>query len=208
MVLLKNRDPSCRSRRIWTVAVIGGHADCGVLGGGGGSSEVLPHGGDALKIRHPEGDFDVYRILHRTVTAGGHRAACGRRADSAMPMAAISHAAAAAAQAADVAIVFATQWTSESVDAPDLSLPGNQDALIAAVAAANPHTIVVLETGGAVPMPWLDAVAGVVEAWYPGSAGAEAIARVLFGESRRFRPVADQLSGKRSPIAEARAARL
>jgi len=71
---------------------------------------------------------------------------------------------------------------SEGVDAPDLSLPQAQDAVIAAVAAANPRTIVVLETGGPVLMPWLDAVAAVLEAWYPGSSGGEAIADVLFGD--------------------------
>ncbi|HEX8483744.1 glycoside hydrolase family 3 C-terminal domain-containing protein, partial [Sphingomonas sp.] len=89
-------------------------------------------------------------------------------------------AAAAAAKTADVAIVFVTQWTAESLDFP-LTLPDNQDALIAAVAAANPNTIVVLETGGAVTMPWIDGVRGVVQAWYPGSRGGTAIARVLTG---------------------------
>jgi beta-glucosidase len=91
-------------------------------------------------------------------------------------------AAAKLAGSSDVAIVFATQWTAESIDAPNLSLPNAQDALIAAVAAANPNTIVVLETGGPVTMPWLDKVGAVVEAWYPGTAGGEAIARVLTGE--------------------------
>jgi beta-glucosidase len=91
-------------------------------------------------------------------------------------------AAAEAAKGADVAIVFAYQWESEGMDLPDLSLPDNQDALIEQVAAANPHTIVVLETGTAVTMPWLDKVQGVVEAWYAGSSGAKAVANVLFGE--------------------------
>ena len=90
--------------------------------------------------------------------------------------------AAALAADADVAIVFATQWMSEGIDAPDLSLPQGQDAVIAAVAAANPRTIVVLETGGPVLMPWLEDVSAVLEAWYPGSSGGEAIADVLFGE--------------------------
>jgi len=90
--------------------------------------------------------------------------------------------AAALAQKADVAIVFAYQWTSEDMDLPSLSLPDNQDALIEQVAAANPRTIVVLETGTAVLMPWLDKVSAVVEAWYAGSKGAEAVANVLFGD--------------------------
>jgi beta-glucosidase len=68
------------------------------------------------------------------------------------------------------------------MDLDSLSLPEHQDDLIAKVAAANPHTIVVLETGSPVTMPWLDQVSGVLEAWYGGSRGAEAVARVLFGE--------------------------
>jgi beta-glucosidase len=67
------------------------------------------------------------------------------------------------------------------VDLKTLSLPDNQDALIEAVAAANPHTIVVLETGTAVTMPWIGQVAGVVEAWYAGSSGHKALANVLTG---------------------------
>ncbi len=68
------------------------------------------------------------------------------------------------------------------MDLPSLSLPDNQDALIEQVAAANPRTIVVLETGTAVTMPWIDKVAGVVEAWYAGSAGHKALANVLVGD--------------------------
>lgn len=65
---------------------------------------------------------------------------------------------------------------------PNLSLPGKQDELIAAVSGANPKTVVVLETGGPVTMPWLANVSAVLEAWYPGTSGGEAIASVLFGE--------------------------
>lgn len=89
-------------------------------------------------------------------------------------------AAARAARWADRVIVFATQWAAEGEDV-SLTLPDNQDRLIAAVAAANPRTIVVLETGGPVLMPWLAQVPAVLEAWYPGSGGGEAIAAVLFG---------------------------
>jgi beta-glucosidase len=92
-------------------------------------------------------------------------------------------AAARAAANADVAIVFATQWMLEHYDAPDLSLPSGQDDLIRAVAAANPRTIVVLETGGPVLMPWLEETAAVVAAWYSGQRGGDAIANVLFGEA-------------------------
>jgi beta-glucosidase len=90
--------------------------------------------------------------------------------------------AASVAQGASVAIVFVTQWMEENEDVPNLSLPGKQDALIEAVAAANPHTIVVLETGGPVRMPWLKNVSGVIEAWYAGSGGSAALARILFGD--------------------------
>jgi beta-glucosidase len=86
------------------------------------------------------------------------------------------------AKTADVALVFAYQWETEDMDLDSLSLPERQDDLIAKVAAANPHTIVVLETGGPVTMPWADQVSGILEAWYGGSRGAEAIARVLFGD--------------------------
>ena len=89
--------------------------------------------------------------------------------------------AAALAKSADVAIVFAEQWESEGMDLESLSLPDHQDNLIAKVAAANPHTIVVLETGSPVTMPWVGQVAAIVEAWYPGIRGAEALVSVLFG---------------------------
>ncbi|MBV8854894.1 MAG: glycoside hydrolase family 3 C-terminal domain-containing protein, partial [Sinobacteraceae bacterium] len=88
----------------------------------------------------------------------------------------------AAARRADVAIVFASDNVSEGGDRTSLRLPGDQDELIAAVAAANPHAVVVLHTVGPVLMPWLSKVAAVIEAWYPGEAAADAIAAVLFGD--------------------------
>jgi beta-glucosidase len=81
----------------------------------------------------------------------------------------------------ELAIVFARQWTAESGDRP-LTLPDGQDQLITAVAAANPRTVVILETGGPVLMPWLERVGAVLEAWYPGTSGAAALVRVLFGD--------------------------
>ncbi len=89
--------------------------------------------------------------------------------------------AAAAARASQVAVVFAAAPSTEGADRPSLALPGDQNALIDAVAAANPRTVVVLNTGGAVLMPWLDRVAAVVEAWYPGEEDGAAIAAVLYG---------------------------
>jgi beta-glucosidase len=91
--------------------------------------------------------------------------------------------AAALAKQVDVAIVFAYQWMSEDMDLPSLSLPDGQDALIEQAAAANPRTIVVLETGSVVTMPWINSVSAVVEAWYAGSKGADAVARILFGDA-------------------------
>ncbi len=91
-------------------------------------------------------------------------------------------AAAALASTASVAIVFAYDQEQEGVDRTTLALPNGQDQLIEQVAQANPHTIVVLDTGGPVLMPWLDQVAGVVEAWYPGERDGDAIAAVLFGD--------------------------
>jgi beta-glucosidase len=93
-----------------------------------------------------------------------------------------AQAAAKLAAESDVVIVFASQWTGEGLDVPDLNLPNGQDDLIKAVTTANAKTVVVVETGGPVLMPWLAKAAAVVEAWYPGTAGGEAIARVLTGE--------------------------
>ena len=89
--------------------------------------------------------------------------------------------AAVLAAKSDIAIVLVTRNEQEGFDIPTLELPLGQDALISAVAAANPHTIVVLEAGNPVAMPWLDHVPVVLAAWYPGQVGGRAIADVLFG---------------------------
>ncbi len=95
------------------------------------------------------------------------------------------HAAAvAAAREADIALVFAglsADWDSEGIDRPHLDLPGGQNELIAAIAAANANTVVVLQSGCPVTMPWLGAVKGLVQAWYPGQEAGHAIADVLLG---------------------------
>jgi beta-glucosidase len=91
-------------------------------------------------------------------------------------------AAAALAKASEIAIVFVNQPTSEGRDLPALTLPDDQDKLVSAVAAANPHTIVVLETGGPAAMPWIARVSAAVEVWYPGIRGPEALANILFGD--------------------------
>jgi beta-glucosidase len=95
--------------------------------------------------------------------------------------------AAALAAASTVAIVFVAQWESEGMDRPGLNLADvihgslDQDALVAAVVRANRRTVVVVESGGAVAMPWLGKVGAVLAAWYPGQRGGEAIANLLFG---------------------------
>ncbi|MBV9284261.1 MAG: glycoside hydrolase family 3 C-terminal domain-containing protein [Acidimicrobiia bacterium] len=90
--------------------------------------------------------------------------------------------AAVAARKADVAIVFASLFTEEDRDQSTLDLPANENALVAAVSAANPNTVVVLNSGSAVVMPWVDQVKGVVESWYPGQEDGNAVAAVLFGD--------------------------
>ncbi len=192
IVLLKNDAnilPLAKTAR--SIAIIGGHADLGMLSGGG-SSQVLPTGFDADKQVMVGGPV--------VVLANGAKVMPLSREifDPPSPLAAVTamaptatvrfadgvdqKAAAALAAGSDVAIVFVEQWMTEGDDVDSLSLPGVQDALIAAVAAANPHTIVVLETGGPVVMPWLDKVPAVLETWYAGSGGAAALARILFGE--------------------------
>jgi beta-glucosidase len=180
IVLLKNDGVLPLTAAAKTIAVIGGFANIGVMSGGG-SSQVAPAQGPALAL--PTGAAGARPILLHPgapLAAIVARAGAGVRVsfdDGRYPAFAARKAA-----KADIAIVFATQWTSEGADVPDLDLPRDQDALIAAVAAANLHTIVVLETGGPVLMPWLDKTAAVLEAWYPGIKGGAAIADILFGD--------------------------
>jgi len=82
-----------------------------------------------------------------------------------------------------VCVGFGGDWQSEGFDRTELGLPGQQDALVEQVAAANPRTIVVLNTGSPISMPWLNRVAAVVQAWYPGQECGNAIADVLFGDT-------------------------
>jgi len=178
---------------IRSIVVIGGHADTAVLSGGGAAST-------------PPRDGNPVSCLAPTATIGGQVTACAVWYKSS-PLAAIrakapnasvsyfdgsdASAAAEAASKADVALVFATQWQTEAGDLPSLSLPDarsdpanqayDQNALIAAVAARAKASIVVLQSGTAVTMPWIDQVDAVLEAWYPGVQGGAAIANVLFG---------------------------
>jgi len=160
------------------IAIIGGHANKGVLSGGG-SAQVYPRGGMAVPNEGPETWPGPMVYL-----PGSPMAALAKRSKARIDWHDGKDPAAAAkvAAGADVVLVFATQWTSEANDVPNLSLPNKQDTLVAAVAQANSRTVVVLQTGTPVTMPWIDQVAGVVQAWYPGTNGGEAIARVLAGE--------------------------
>jgi beta-glucosidase len=88
-----------------------------------------------------------------------------------------------AAKAAKVAIVFVYDEGTEGRDRASLSLPGIQDKLVAAVAAANPRTVVVMNNGAPVLMPWADQVAAILQMWYPGQEGADATAAILVGEA-------------------------
>jgi beta-glucosidase len=164
------------------IAVIGGHAQVGVPTGCG-SSAVTPPGGyaEVIKIGGP-GIMGVGRNLF--LFASSPLAELKKL----LPMAQIEFDpgmspadAAMMARRSDVAIVFGVRIESEGFDNPDLSLPWGQDAVIEAVAAANPNTIVVLETGNPVAMPWRTSVKAIAEAWYPGQAGGQAIAEVLTG---------------------------
>jgi beta-glucosidase len=186
-VLLKNGGSllPLSASSVKSIAVIGGHADAGVMSGGG-SSQVSPAGGNAVPpppelMKNPLTSFMLVEVYHRSAPLKGIEEKASRAVVKFDP-GTDPAAAAALAKSSQVAIVFAVQHASEGTDLKNLSLPGSQDALIEAVAVANPRTIVVLETGGAVLMPWIDKVAAVVEAWYPGIRGSEAIANLLFGD--------------------------
>jgi beta-glucosidase len=180
-VLLKNANGQLplKASSIKSIAVIGSHADVGVLSGGG-SDQVSAAGGNVVPDGPPAADGYV-PVWHPSSPLKAIRAKA--------PAAKVVYdggadfaAAARLAATSDVAIVFVNQHTQEGLDVPDLSLPDNQNQLVSQVAAANPQTIVVLETGGPVLMPWIDKVSAVLEAWYPGIRGGEALARILFDD--------------------------
>ncbi len=183
IVLLKNDGAQLPldAAKLHSIAIIGPHADVGMISGGG-SAQVDPPGGNAIL---PPGKgqtrwlepmwFPTSPLKSVRALANGANVQFDSGADPAT--------AAALAKGADVAIVFAYQWESEGMDLESLSLPEHQDDLIAKVAAANPHTIVVLETGGPVTMPWAGQVSAILEAWYAGSKGSDAVASILFGTS-------------------------
>jgi beta-glucosidase len=187
-VLLKNASNQLplNASGLTSIAIIGSHADSYVLSGGG-SAQVTPIGGGITQGLYPcppcwaEVIWDPSSPLQaiKAIAPGAKlQYADGSDASAAATLAASSQ----------VAIVFVSQWASEGMDEPSLNLtdltsasPIDQDALVAAVAAANPHTIVVIESGGPIVMPWLSQVNAVLEAWFPGQNGGPAIADLLFG---------------------------
>ena len=182
-VLLKNAGPILPLKSATkTIAVIGQTASntptngvsAGTVCAEGGPT---PFGNSGPACPNPVAPLDA--ITARAATVGA-TVAYSNGADIA--------AAATVAKTAAVAVVFAYAKQGEFTDRTALSLDGNGSALISAVAAANPNTIVILETGTAVEMPWLDSVKGVVEAWYPGDQQGAAIARLIYGD--------DNFSGK------------
>ncbi|NIJ38804.1 beta-glucosidase [Sphingopyxis panaciterrae] len=185
IVLLKNDGNALPlAANVASVAVIGRNAHVGVLSGGGSSQGLPPRGWAAsVPVGGGEGSIGAWRI--ERWFAGAPLAAL----KEALPKAHVGfdpglypQDAAALAARSDVVIVFVSKYEAEGFDSPDLSLPGGQDAIIEATVAANPNTIVVLETGNPVAMPWLAKVKAVVAAWYPGQEGAAAIADVLTGK--------------------------
>jgi beta-glucosidase len=184
IVLLTNRGvlplaPESTAR----IAVIGGYAHLGVAAGHG-SSTVVPPGGYAGVIpiggTGLEAGLRNLYLLPSSPLGELRERLPGARIE--FDPGATPAEAALAARCADIAIVFAVRAEGEGFDGADLSLPWGQDALIEAVAAANPNTVVVLQTGNPVAMPWRDSVNAVVQAWYPGQAGGRAIAEIIVGQ--------------------------
>jgi len=163
-VLLKNTDHQLplHAGAIHSIALIGPYAGA-AMAGGGGSSHVKP-----IYTISPAAGLRKQVPTNVAITYN----------DGANPAAAAS-----LARKSDVAIVMVGNRDSEGHDRPNLSLAGDQNKLIEAVAVANPHTVVVLKTGGPVLMPWLDKVPAVLEAWYPGEEDGNAVADLLFGKA-------------------------
>ncbi len=174
-VLLKNaaNQLPLSASTVTSIAIIGSHADASVLSGGG-SAQVDPPGGGASRFGGPPVWFPSSPLKAIARKAPKAKVQYNDGADPA--------AAAQLAKTSQVAIVFVNEPTSEGRDMRTLNLTNKQDDLVNAVAAGNPHTIVVLETGGPAAMPWIDKVSAAIEIWYPGIRGAEALANILFGE--------------------------
>jgi beta-glucosidase len=174
-VLLKNASGllPLNSAAVKSIGVIGPHANEGMMSGSG-SAQVdapgRPSAGWMAQVWFPPSPVTA---LQAKFPGAKVQFDSGANLESA----------AALAKSSDIAIVFVYQWESEGMDLANLSLPVKQDDIIEAVAAANPKTIVVLETGTAVTMPWIDKVGAVLEAWYAGSKGADAVVNNFNGDA-------------------------
>lgn len=172
-VLLKNNGgtlPLGRADR--TIAVIGATASATPTNGVSAASVcAMPNFGPAVSCPNVVAPLDAIRERAAKV---GASVTFDPGTDPA--------AAARVAAAADTVVVFGYALQGEGTDRTTLALDGDGDALIGAVAAANPDTVVVLETGTATTMPWLSSVRSVVEAWYPGEQQGNALARLLYGD--------------------------
>ena len=151
-----------------------------------GRAELLLSAGERRAIVPLTAGTPVDVVLRQTIVAGmAHTvsATLGHRSPGPDAAGQIDEAAALAADA-DVAIVVVgttEQTESEGFDRTSLSLPGRQDELVVRVAAANPRTIVVVNAGSPVLMPWADDVAAILLTWFPGQEGGAALADVLLG---------------------------
>jgi beta-glucosidase len=189
IVLLKNKANvlPIDAAKAKTIVVIGAHSDVGMISGGG-SAQVDPVGGNAIMPPGKGATHWQEQIWFPTSPLKAIKARAPQ-ANVKFDPGVDPQAAAAAAKGADVVIVFGYQWESEGMDLKSLSLPNyknndkdvDQNAVISAVAAANPHTVVVIESGSPITMPWVEAPAAILEAWYGGSDGANALGNVLFG---------------------------
>ena len=178
IVLLKNDGdilPLAASAQ--RILLVGGYADVGVLSGGG-SSQVYPDGTNAVPGLEPTGWPGP--VVYYPSSPMAELSALLPDAQIDFVSGEMLELAADLAREADVVVAFGTQWASESIDI-EMKLDGEQDAVISAVAAANPNTVVVLQTGGPVAMPWAGDVPAIIEAWFPGRMGGKAIANVLTG---------------------------
>ena len=183
IVLLKNDGVLPLAPGPLKIAVIGGHAQEGVVSGTG-SGAVMPVGGFAgvVKIGGPGVMGGARNLFLFAPSPLSELKKLLPDAQFDFDAGYTPAEAALTAKRADVVIAFGIRVEGEGFDSVDLSLPWGQDAVIDAVASANPNTIVVLETGNPVSMPWRGKVKAIVQAWYPGQAGARAIAEVLTGK--------------------------
>ena len=182
IVLLKNEKSELPldAAKLRSIAVIGPHADVGMISGGG-SAQVDPPVGNAI-LPPGKGQTRWLEPMWFPTSPLKSIRAQAPQADVQFDSGSDRARAAALAKKSEVAVVFVYQWESEDMDLPSLALPEHQDDLIAAVATANPHTVVVVESGGPVTMPWAHKVSGILEAWYAGSDGSDAVTNVLFGK--------------------------